>query len=211
MLIDFKELSKLLPEAGSLSLSVKKSKGEKLDILFRVKRDLGHVKNNSARVSEEGKQIEAATKLLDQPYAFSATAEELNASFEEKIKQPVESTRSLAELITDRTKALDEAARSIRTTASKAKTPEKSKATGPADTPARTSEKAAKEEPLIGNLFGSVGTETDTKDAGDKSESKSASAASAPEGSSEQEQGNAGEDSELDDAEEGIEEEQEAA
>lgn len=211
MLIDFKELSKLLPEAGSLSLSVKKSKGEKLDILFRVKHDLGQVKNNSARVSEEGKQIEAATKLLDQPYAFSATAEELNASFEERIKQPVESTRSLAELITDRTKALDEAAKSIRSTASKTKTPEKSKVAGSADTPARTSEKAAKEEPLIGSLFGSVGTETGKEEAGDKSESKSASAASAPAGSSEQEQGNAGEDSESNGAEESIEEEQEAA
>ena len=55
MLIDFKELSKLLPEAGSLSLSVKKSKGEKLDILFRVKHDLGQVKNNSARVIRGGK------------------------------------------------------------------------------------------------------------------------------------------------------------
>lgn len=211
MLIDFKELSKLIPEAGSLSLSVKKGKGEKLDILFRVKHDLAQLKNTSAKASEEGKQIEAATKLLDQPYAFSATAEELNVSFEEKIKQPVESTRSLVELITDRTKALDEAAKSIRTTASKTKTPEKSKVTGPADTPAKTSEKAAKQEPPIGSLFGSVGTETGKPEAGDKPESKSESVASAPEGSSEQEQDQIEEDSELEDAEEGIEDEKEAA
>ncbi len=210
MLIDFKELSKLLPEAGSLSLSVKKGKGEKLDILFRVKHDLAQIKNSSARSTEEGKQIEAATKLLDQPYAFSATAEELNASFEEKIKQPVESTRSLVELITDRTKALDEAAKSIRTATSKTKTSDKSKVTGSADTTAKTLEKAVKNEPPIGNLFGSVGTET-AKLADNKPESKPESEASAPAGSSGQEQEIIYDDSELEDVEEDIEEEQEAA
>ncbi len=211
MLIDFKELSKLLPEAGGLSLSVKKGKGEKLDILFRVKHDLAQMKNSSARSTEEGKQIEAATKLLDQPYAFSATAEELNTSFEEKIKQPVESTRSLVELITDRTKALDEAAKSIRTATSKTKTSEKPKVTGPADTTARTLEKAVKNEPPIGNLFGSVGPETLKPEADDNPESKPESAASAPAGSSGQEQEITYDDSELEDVEEDIEEEQEAA
>ncbi len=211
MLIDFKELSKLLPEAGGLSLSVKKGKGEKLDILFRVKHDLAQMKNSSARSTDEGKQIEAATKLLDQPYAFSATAEELNASFEEKIKQPVESTRSLVELITDRTKALDEAAKSIRTATSKTKSSEKSKVTGPADTTARTLEKAVKNEPPIGSLFGSVGTDILKPEADDKPESKPESAASAPAGSSGQEQEIIYDDSELEDVEEDIEEEQEAA
>lgn len=211
MLIDFKELSKLLPEVGGLSLSVKKGKGEKLDILFRVKHDLAQMKNSSARSTEEGKQIEAATKLLDQPYAFSATAEELNTSFEDKIKQPVESTRSLVELIIDRTKALDEAAKSIRTTASKTKTSDKSKVTGPAETPAKTSEKAVKNEPPIGNLFGSVGTETGKPESDNKPESKPESAASSPEGSLGQEQEIAYDDSELEDVEEDIEEEQEAA
>ena len=211
MLIDFKELSKLLPEAGGLSLSVKKGKGEKLDILFRVKHDLAQMKNSSARSTEEGKQIEAAIKLLDQPYAFSATAEELNTSFEEKIKQPVESTRSLIDLIIDRTKALDEAAKSIRTATSKTKTSEKSKVTGPADTTAKTLEKAVKNEPPIGNLFGSVGTETRKPEAGDKPESKPESAASAPAGSSGHEQEIIYDDSELEDVEDDIEEEQEAA
>lgn len=211
MLIDFKELSKLLPEAGGLSLSVKKGKGEKLDILFRVKHDLAQMKNSSARSTEEGKQIEAATKLLDQPYAFSATAEELNTSFEDKIKQPVESTRSLVDLIIDRTKALDEAAKSIRTATSKTKTSEKSKVTGPADTTARTLEKAVKNEPPIGSLFGSVGTDILKPEADDKSESKPENAASAPAGSSGQEQEIIYDDSELEDVEEDIEEEQEAA
>ncbi|MHB8879913.1 MAG: PRTRC system protein E [Thermodesulfovibrionales bacterium] len=211
MLIDFKELSKLLPEAGGLSLSVKKGEGEKLDILFRVKHDLVQMKNSSARSTEEGKQIEAATKLLDQPYAFSATAEELNASFEEKIKQPVESTRSLVEIITDRTKALDEAAKSIRTATSKTKSSEKSKVTGPADTTTKTLEKAVKNEPPIGNLFGSVGTETGKPESDNKPENKPESAASAPAGSLGQEQEIAYDDSELEDVEEDIEEEQEAA
>ena len=211
MLIDFKELSKLLPEAGSLSLSVKKGKGEKLDILFRVKHDLAQMKNSSARSTDEGKQIEAATRLLDQPYAFSASAEELNASFEEKIKQPVESTRSLVELITDRTKALDEAAKSIRTATSKTKSSEKSKVTGSADTTARTVEKAVKNEPPIGNLFGSVGTETGKPEADNKPENKPECAASAPAGSSGQEQEIIYDDSELEDVEDDIEEEQEAA
>lgn len=211
MFIDFKELSKLLPEAGGLSLSVKKGKGEKLDILFRVKHDLAQMKNSSARTTEEGKQIEAATRLLDQPYAFSATAEDLNTSFEEKIKQPVESTRSLVEIINDRTRALDEAAKSIRTTASKTKNPEKSKVTGPADTTAKTLEKAVKNEPSIGSLFGSVGTETRKPEEDNKPESKPESAASVPAGSSGQEQEITYDDSELEDVEEDVEEEQEAA
>jgi PRTRC genetic system protein E len=211
MLIDFKELSKLIPETGGLSLSVKKGKGEKLDVLFRVKHDLSQIKNTSARASEEGKQIEAATKLLDQPYAFSATAEELNASFREKIMQPVESTRSLVELITDRTKALEEAAKSIRTTASKTKTPEKAKVTGPADMSQKTSEKPVKEEPLIGNLFGSVGTDTGKEEAGDKCESKSETVASAPADHAEQGQGKAGGDPELNAAGTAIGEDMEAA
>jgi PRTRC genetic system protein E len=211
MLIDFKELSKLIPETGSLSLSVKKGKGDKLDVLFRVKHDLAQMKNTSAKTSEEGKQIEAAAKLLDQPYAFSATAEELNASFEEKILQPVESTRSLVELITDRTKALDEAAKSIRTSAAKTKTTEKAKVTGTADTSTKSPEKKTKDESPIGSLFGSVGADTEKTEAGDKSEEKHESAASATTGST---QGNA-EDEEAEGegetGEEHTEEEKEAA
>jgi PRTRC genetic system protein E len=173
MLIDFKVLSKLIPETGSLSLSIKKGKGEKLDVLFRVKHDLAIMKNTAARTSEEGKQIEAATKLLDQPYAFSATAEELNTSFEEKILQPVESTRSLVDLITDRTKALDEAARSIRTSAARTKPSDKPKATGTGEASQKTVEKTPKEEPLIGSLFGSVGAEAEKTGAGEKAEDRS--------------------------------------
>ncbi|MDA8239263.1 MAG: hypothetical protein M0Z67_02705 [Nitrospiraceae bacterium] len=214
MLIDFKELSKLIPETGSLSLSLKKGKGEKLDVLFRVKHDLAQMKNTSARTSEEGKQIEAATKLLDQPYAFSATAEDLNASFEEKILQPVDSTRSLVELITDRTKALDEAAKSIRTSAAKTKTTEKAKVGGTADTSPKAAEKTAKSEPSIGSLFGSVGADTGKTEAGDKSEDKSESATPGATGSTVQEQGNA-EDEEAEGEgetdEEHAEEEKEAA
>ena len=214
MLIDFKELSKLIPETGGLSLSVKKGKGEKLDVLFRVKHDLAQVKNASARGSEEGKQIEAAAKLLDQPYAFSATAEELNASFEEKILQPVESTRSLVELITDRTKALDEAAKSIRTSAAKTRNAEKTKVAGTTDTLPKTAEKTAKNEPSIGSLFWSVGADAGKTEGGDKSEEKRESAASAATGSTVQEQGNA-EDEEAEGEgetdEEHAEEEKEAA
>jgi len=212
MLIDFKELSKLIPETGSLSLSVKKGKGEKLDVLFRVKHDLAQLKNTSARSSDEGKQIEAATKLLDQPYAFSATAEELNASFEEKILQPVESTRSLVELITDRTKALDDAAKSIRTSAAKTKTPEKAKVAGTADTTPKASEKTVKNEPPIGSLFGSVGAETGKTEVGDQAEDKSESATSDATGPEEQSEGNAGEEeAEGEDPEDHTEEEKEAA
>jgi PRTRC genetic system protein E len=212
MLIDFKEFSKLIPETGSLSLSVKKGKGEKLDVLFRVKHDLAHLKNTSARSSDEGKQIEAATKILDQPYAFSATAEELNASFEEKILQPVESTRSLVELITDRTKALDEAAKSIRTSAAKTKTPEKAKVAGAADTSPKTSEKTAKNEPPIGSLFGSVVGDAGKNEAGEKAEDKRESATSDAAGLEEQSEGNAGEEeAEGEDPEDQAEEEMEAA
>ena len=213
MLIDFKELSKLIPETGSLSLSVKKGKGDKLDVLFRVKHDLAQMKNTSAKTSEEGKQIEAAAKLLDQPYAFSATAEELNASFEEKILQPVESSRSLAELITDRTKALDEAAKSIRTSAAKTKTTEKAKVTGTADTSTKTLEKKTKDESPIGSLFGSVGADTEKTEAGDKTAEKR-EGVTATTDSAEMEQGNAADEEaegEGETGEEHTEEEKEAA
>lgn len=186
MLIDFKELSKLLPESGSLSMSIKKGKGEKLDVLFRVKHELAQLKNTSSRGSDDAKQIDAATKLLDQPYAFSATAEELNVSFEEKIKQPVESTRSLVEVITDRTKALEEAAKAIRTSSAKAKTADKAKGAGTADATTKAAEKPSKQEPNIGSLFGSVGSSDAKAENSGKSEVESEKPAPSDEGDTEE-------------------------
>ncbi len=211
MLIDFKELSKLLPESGSLSMSIKKGKGEKLDVLFRVKHELAQLKNASSRGSDEAKQIDAATKLLDQPYAFSATAEELNASFEEKIKQPVESTRSLVEVITDRTKALEEAAKSIRTSSAKAKTTDKAKATGTAEATTKTAEKPSKQEPNIGSLFGSVGTNDAKAENSGKSEIKSGKPAPSVEEDTVEEPETDDSQPEDEASEDDLEEEKEAA
>jgi PRTRC genetic system protein E len=194
MLIDFRELSKLVPEAGSLSLSVKMGKAGKLDVLFRVKHELAQMENTSARTSDEGKQIEEATRLLDQPYAFSATAEELNESFAEKIMQPVESVRTLVDLIADRTKALNEAARSIRTSAAKTKTSDKTKATVTGDAPQKAGEKTQKEEPLICSLFGSVRVESEKSGAGEKAEDRRGDEEPSASGYAAQEQSSSGDE-----------------
>lgn len=155
MIIDFTALQNVIPQEGSITLTVKRNKDGKLGVMYKsthnlLKKDSSY--GNDKEVKGQADAIEKATKELDRVVAFADTPEVLTSTFEEMIKNRFHASRTLADAINESTAGLNERLKDLKAK----KTPSKpaAKAEGK---DAKKPEKGTSQ--TEGGLFGSITTE----------------------------------------------------
>ena len=114
-MIDFKKLQSIVPEGGSVTLTVTHAAAGKLSVLMSSKRKLAVVNSTYEKSLEDDKKaIEKASKGLSKVLAFSGTPEDLTASFEKKITENCTAERLLVEVINERTAELNEQIKALK-------------------------------------------------------------------------------------------------
>ncbi len=156
MLIDFVKLRQIVPEKGSVTVTVKPSADGKLSVIYHAKHTLEKVSTTYEKgVDGEKTAIEQSARVLNQPLAFIDTAEALNDSFEGLIARRSAAERDLATAVNDSTKALNEQIDALK------KAKDARKGAKPSAKPAEKAEQPKEElkkEALGGGLFGTMGS-----------------------------------------------------
>ena len=192
MFIDFKKMKEMIPQGGSVTLTVKANKdGKKLGVLYSTKHSLVKVDSTYEKSLEEDKKsISAASEQLSRVLAFTGTPEELTETFEEKITQSYSMEKTLADAIDERTQALNQRIKELK------EKKDAKKATSGKTTETKKEEtkpEKAKETPSLGGLFGKISTGDTSSGSGEQKEAS-------------EEQGTETEEEVADTEEEGLQE-----
>jgi hypothetical protein len=158
-------LKDLIPASGCVTLTIKPAKDNTLGVLYSVKHSLSKVESTYEKTLEDDKKaIEKASQRLSKVVAFNGTAEDLTATFEEKITQSYTTEKALVDVINERTTELNAAIKELKAK-KELKKPAPAK---PGTTAAAAPKKEEKKEepkpekksvPALGGLFGAISTE----------------------------------------------------